>query len=114
MVPRSILKNGKRDRAYLDASRSLTLAAPGPPESRTLTEAPEVTVSDEVRYTTMKKELNSLMFSCARQYNLQKASDSLEYSVLLERLFEVGFNGKLWRLVKNWYEEVSSYVKIDG
>ena len=60
MVPRSILKNGKRDRAYLDASRLLTLAAPGPPESRTLTEAPQVTVSDEVRYATMKKELNSL------------------------------------------------------
>ena len=60
MVPRSILKNGKRDRAYLDASRSLTLAAPGPPESRTLTDAPQVTVSDEVRYATMKKELNSL------------------------------------------------------
>ena len=60
MVPRSILKNGKRDRAYLDASRLLTLAAPGPPESRTLTEAPQVTVSDEVCYTTMKKELNSL------------------------------------------------------
>ena len=54
------------------------------------------------------------MFSCARQYNLQKASDSLEYSVLLERLFEVDFNGKLWKLLKNWYEEVSCYVKIDG
>ena len=38
----------------------------------------------------------------------------MEYSVLLERLFEVGINGKLWRLLKNWYEEVSCYVKIDG
>ena len=54
IVPRSILKNGKRDRY---ASRSQTLAASGP---RTLIEAPQVTVSDEVRYSTMKKELNSL------------------------------------------------------
>ena len=55
----------------------------------------------------------AFMFSCAREYNLQKASDSLEYSVLLERLIEVDFNGKLWKLLKNWYEEVSCYVKID-
>ena len=30
LVPRSILKNGKRDKSYLDASRSQTLAALGP------------------------------------------------------------------------------------
>ena len=54
------------------------------------------------------------MFSCASEYNLQKAFDSVEYSVLSERLIEVGINGKLWRLLKNWYEEVSCYVKIDG
>ena len=33
---------------------------------------------------------------------------------MLERLFEVGINRKLWRLLKNCYEEVSCYVKIDG
>ena len=54
------------------------------------------------------------MFSCAREYNLQKAFDSVEYLVLLERLIEVGIFGKLWRLVKNGYEEVSCCVKIDG
>ena len=56
----------------------------------------------------------TLVFSCARQYNLQKAFDSVEYLVLLERLFEVGINGKVWKLLKNWYKEVSCYVKIDG
>ena len=54
----------------------------------------------------------SRVFMCL--YDLQKASDSVEYSVLLERLFEAGISGKLWRLLKNWYEEVSCYVKIDG
>ena len=39
LVPRSILKNGKRDKSYLDASRSQTLAALGPPES---TDAPKL------------------------------------------------------------------------
>ena len=52
------------------------------------------------------------MFSCA--YDLPKAFDSVEYSVLLERLFEVGINRNLWRLLNNWYEEVSCYVRIDG
>ena len=36
LVPRSILKNGKRDRSYLDASRSQTLAALGPIHSSRL------------------------------------------------------------------------------
>ena len=50
----------------------------------------------------------SRVFMCL--YDLQKAFDSVEYSVLLERLFEVGISGKLWRLLKNWYEEVSCYL----
>ena len=31
-------------------------------------------------------------------YDLQKAFDSVEYPVLLERLFEAGINGKMWSL----------------
>ena len=37
-------------------------------------------------------------------YDLEKAFDSVEYSVLLNRMFEVGINGKAWRLVRSWYE----------
>ena len=37
-------------------------------------------------------------------YDLQKAFDSVEYPVLLKRLYEVGVNGKCWRLLRNWYE----------
>ena len=33
-------------------------------------------------------------------YDLQKVFDSVEYSVLLQKLYEVGVNGKLWRLIK--------------
>ena len=58
LVPRSVLKNGKRGISYLDVSRSQSLVAPGPPESRTLINAPQVNVSDEVRFLTMMKELN--------------------------------------------------------
>ena len=36
-------------------------------------------------------------------YDLQKAFDSVEYPVLLDRLFEVGMNGKMWHLLKSWY-----------
>ena len=35
-------------------------------------------------------------------YNLQKAFDSEEYPVLLMKLFDVGVNGRMWRLLKSW------------
>ena len=47
-------------------------------------------------------------------YNLQKAFDSVEYPVLLEKLFDAGVNGKMWRLLKSWYEGGSCQVKLDG
>ena len=37
------------------------------------------------------------VFMCL--YDLQKVFDSLEYAVLLNKLFEVGVNGKMWRLL---------------
>ena len=37
-------------------------------------------------------------------YDLQKALDSVEYPVLLQKLFDAGVNGKMWRLLKSWYE----------
>ena len=44
-------------------------------------------------------------------YDLQKAYDSVEYSVLLNRMFEVGINGRTWRLVRSWYEGARCHVK---
>ena len=37
-------------------------------------------------------------------HNLQKTFDLVEYPVLLKKLLEAGVNGKMWRLLKNWYE----------
>ena len=34
--------------------------------------------------------------------------------MLMDKLFEVGVNGKMWRLLRNWYEGGSCCVKIDG
>ena len=47
-------------------------------------------------------------------YDLQKAFDSVEYPVLLEKLYDVGVNGKMWRLLKSWYKGDSCQVKVDG
>ena len=47
-------------------------------------------------------------------YVLQQAFDFVEYPVLLEKLFDVGVNGKMWRLLKNWYNGGSCKVKLDG
>ena len=36
-------------------------------------------------------------------YDLEKAIDSIECPILLHRLYGIGINGKLWRLLKDWY-----------
>ena len=47
-------------------------------------------------------------------YDLQKTFDSVEYPVLLHRLYNVRVNGKMWRLIKNWYEGAKCHVKMAG
>ena len=36
----------------------------------------------------------------------------VEFCVLLEELFSAGIKGKCWRLIQNWYCNVSSQVKL--
>ena len=36
-------------------------------------------------------------------FYIQRAFDSVEFPVLLNRLFSIGINGKMWRLIRNWY-----------
>ena len=43
-------------------------------------------------------------------YDLQKAFDSIEYPILLRRLYDIGVS---WRIIKSWYENVSCKVKLD-
>ena len=52
------------------------------------------------------------VFMCL--YDLQKAFDSVEYAVLLDRLFEVGVNGKMWRLLRGWYTGAACQVRLGG
>ena len=47
-------------------------------------------------------------------FDLQKAFDSVEFPVLLDRLFSVGINGKTWRLIRNWYAGGTCSVYVDG
>ena len=47
-------------------------------------------------------------------YDLEKAFDSVEFSVLLHQLFTIGINGKLWRLLRDWYSGMSCSVRLDG
>ncbi len=46
-------------------------------------------------------------------YDLQKAFDSVEYPVLLEKLYDVSVIGKMWILLKNWYDGGSCSVRVD-
>ena len=37
-------------------------------------------------------------YLCVCMYDLQKAFDSIEYPVLLNRLYDLGVHGKCWRI----------------
>ena len=47
-------------------------------------------------------------------FDLEKAYDSVELPVLLQRLFDLGINGKCCRLIKNWYTSSRGRVRVDG
>ena len=47
-------------------------------------------------------------------YDLQKAFDSVQYSVLLQRLYDAGINGRAWRLRKSWYTLPKDMVRVNG
>jgi hypothetical protein len=41
-----------------------------------------------------------------------KSFDSVEIPILLKRLYSIGINGKLWRLLKHWYSTPSLVIEI--
>ena len=47
-------------------------------------------------------------------HDLQKAFDSLEYAVLMDKLFQVVVKGKIRHLLGNWYKGRPSWVREDG
>ena len=46
--------------------------------------------------------------------DVKKAYDRVWRDGLWKRLFDVGVNGKMWRVVKEMYREVKSCVMVDG
>ena len=53
------------------------------------------------------------VYMCLYDLHL-KAYDSVEYSILLRRLYEAGINSKCWRIIKAWYHQPMCKVKVDG
>ena len=51
---------------------------------------------------------------CTCLFDLQKGFNSVEFPVLLDRLFSIGINGKTWRLIRNWYTGGMCFVHLDG
>ena len=47
-------------------------------------------------------------------FDLEKAFDPIEYSVLLGHLFKLGIRGKCWRLLSNWYYNSTNVVKLEN
>ena len=53
---------------------------------------------------------SNLSTSCF--YDLASAFDTVEYPVLFSHLKKAGVSGKAWRLIKDWYTNVSSSVRV--
>ena len=47
-------------------------------------------------------------------FDLEKASNSIEFPVLLGHLFDIGINGRCWRLIMSWYTNAKSKVHMNG
>lgn len=60
--------------------------------------------SDAIFFTqeTILSILNDGGHPLLGMYDLEKAYDSVEHCVLLERLLEVGVGGRVWRIIANW------------
>ena len=50
------------------------------------------------------------VYSCF--YDLASAFDTVEFCVLLQNLFQAGIRGKCWRLLHDWYSNLSSQVRL--
>ena len=47
-------------------------------------------------------------------YDLEKAFDSVEYNILFHHLYLAGINGKVWRLIRSWYTNLTCAVRFNG
>ena len=45
-------------------------------------------------------------------FDPDSAFDTVEFCVLLKELFNAGVKGKCWRLIHNWYSNITSRVKL--
>ena len=52
------------------------------------------------------------VYSCF--YDLASAFDTVEYPILLDHLKNAGISGIAWRLIKDWYSNVQSSVRVGG
>ena len=57
-------------------------------------------------------QLNEKMYMCL--YDIRRAFDSVQYPVLLKRLYEAGVNRKVWRLIYTWNNQPKSMVRVNG
>ena len=53
----------------------------------------------------------SNFFKCF--YDLEKAFDSIEHNVLLNHLYKAGINGKAWRVIGAFYDQVEACIRVD-
>ena len=47
-------------------------------------------------------------------FDLEKAFDSVEFPNLLNKLFQVGIRGKLWRIILKWYTSAKNRIRVNG
>ena len=66
----------------------------------------------EVHVVSQFSQQNEKMYVCF--YDLRKFFNSVQYPVLLKRLYEAGIDGKAWRLIKSWYNSPKCSISVNG
>ena len=131
-----VYKGGGKDALKVDSYRSVTLSSAiakvlelvilermmpilidaGIPHENQTAYIKKVSCADAIFATqeVIRKYMSEGSVVHTSLYDLSKAFDSVEYPVLLKRLFDVGINGKLWRLLKDWYKRAACVVRSNG
>ena len=47
-------------------------------------------------------------------FDIEKAFDSVGLPILLQNLYDIGVNGKLWKIIKSWYTDSTSRVRVNN
>ena len=73
--------------------------------------------STELAVTTIYDEflqnLDRKLYTCAIFIDIKKAFDTIDHQILLKKLYHYSFRGKIWNILKSYFENRKICTKIN-